>query len=421
MEIDYLAALATTDLAYSVILDHTLAEKERSMSTRDRGRAGYVPRPHAPTPHASTKLVRSSTQSTHGPHASIKSVRSSTLHQFISESVHEVTSQVSHSDTSSTHCNTDGTSKGKRGCGKSRSLKLAKLKNQGVRLPIQICKDSGRPYGEASEKFTSELGIVTRQFAPQNVPSWSDISEEDKETLVAYLQEGFKFTNEPYAIESILNLMHDRYKSYSHDLRQRFRSFPTMESALADPPENMEKETWKFLCEKWSDKDYKVRCGKNKLNREKLKVLHTAGSKAFRKVQYDETVPLERNLDLLSCTKRRILVRKKRHGCILMLRLDITSLKSGRRKLLKKDLARYLMSNFLLRYLDKKLATYEAEGVVGNQVQHYLENLPVLNSRGIMRLLQWRLKSNEESMRSWWEEFKSWSLIARNTMPKSTS
>ncbi|KAF5932543.1 hypothetical protein HYC85_028714 [Camellia sinensis] len=100
--------------------------------------------------------------------------------------------------------------------------------------------------------------------------------------------EGFKFTNEPYAIESILNLMHDRYKSYRHDLRQRFRRFPTMESALADPPENMEKETWKFLCEKWSDKDYKVRCGKNKLNREKLKVLHTAGSKAFRKVQYDE-------------------------------------------------------------------------------------------------------------------------------------
>ncbi|CAL5358488.1 unnamed protein product [Camellia sinensis] len=261
---------------------------QECMSTRGRGRAGYVPRPHAPTPHASTKSVRSSTQSTPGPHASIKSVRSSTLHPFTSESVHEVTSQVSHSDTSSTHCNTDGTSKGKRGRGKSRSLKLAKLKNQGVRLPIQICKVSGRPYGEASEKFTSELGIVTRQFAPQNVPSWTDISEEDKETLVAYLQEGFKFTNEPYAIESILNLMHDRYKSYRHDLRQRFRSFPTMESALADPPENMEKETWKFLCEKWSDKDYKVRCGKNKLNREKLKVLHTAGSKAFRKVQYDE-------------------------------------------------------------------------------------------------------------------------------------
>ncbi|CAL5420286.1 unnamed protein product [Camellia sinensis] len=296
----------------------------KGMSTRGRGRAGYVPRPHAPTPHASTKSVRSSTQSTPGPHASIKSVRSSTLHPFTSESVHEVTSQVSHSDTSSTHCNTDvGTSKGKRGRGKSRSLKLAKLKNQGVRLPIQICKVSGRPYGEASEKFTSELGIVTRQFAPQNVPSWTDISEEDKETLVAHLQEGFKFTNEPYAIESILNLMHDRYKSYRHDLRQRFRSFPTMESALADPPENMEKETWKFLCEKWSDKDYKVRCGKNKLNREKLKVLHTAGSKAFRKVQYDERDRATgEELGLVELYKKTHFSEKKEAWCMLMLRLD---------------------------------------------------------------------------------------------------
>ncbi|CAL5347576.1 unnamed protein product [Camellia sinensis] len=267
---DYLAALATTDLAYSVILDHTSQQ--------------VCPQ------EAEDEQVRSSTQSTPGPHASIKSVRSSILHPFTSESVHEVTSKF-HTRILLAHIATLmvlGTSKGKRGRGKSRSLKLAKLKNQGVRLPIQICKVSGRPYGEASEKFTSELGIVTRQFAPQNVPSWTDISEEDKETLVAYLQEGFKFTNEPYAIGFILNLMHDRYKSYRHDLRQRFRSFPTMESALADPPENMEKETWKFLCEKWSDKDYKVRCGKNKLNREKLKVLHTAGSKAFRKVQYDE-------------------------------------------------------------------------------------------------------------------------------------
>ncbi|CAL5387338.1 unnamed protein product [Camellia sinensis] len=147
---------------------------KRSMSTRGRGRAGYAPRPHAPThhaptPHASTKSTRSSTQSTPRPNASIKSVRSSTPHPFTSES-------------------TDvGTSKGKRGRGKSRSLKLAKLKNQGVRLPIQICKVSGRPYGEASEKFTSELGIVIRQFAPQNGPSWIDISKEDKETLIAYL------------------------------------------------------------------------------------------------------------------------------------------------------------------------------------------------------------------------------------------
>ncbi|XP_028091761.1 uncharacterized protein LOC114292053 [Camellia sinensis] len=78
------------------------------MFTRGKGQARYVPRPHAPTPHASTKPVRSSTQSTPAPHASIKSIRSSMLHPFTSESVHEVTSQVSQSDTSSTHCSIDG-------------------------------------------------------------------------------------------------------------------------------------------------------------------------------------------------------------------------------------------------------------------------------------------------------------------------
>ncbi|KAL7234742.1 hypothetical protein ACSBR1_018236 [Camellia fascicularis] len=50
------------------------------------------------------------------------------------------------------------------------------------------------------------------------------------------------------------------------DFHLRFRSFLTMESALVDPLENMKKEEWRFLCEKWSNKDYKVRCGKNKLN-----------------------------------------------------------------------------------------------------------------------------------------------------------
>ncbi|KAI7983009.1 Splicing factor U2af large subunit B [Camellia lanceoleosa] len=66
---------------------------------------------------------------------------------------------------------------------------------------------TGNPLGPWSDKFTTELGIVTRQFAPQNVPKWSFISPEDKETLIAYLREGFIFSNEPYAIASILGMM----------------------------------------------------------------------------------------------------------------------------------------------------------------------------------------------------------------------
>ncbi|KAI8030917.1 Topless-related protein 4 [Camellia lanceoleosa] len=61
------------------------------------------------------------------------------------------------------------------------------------------------------------------------------------------------------------------------------------------------------------------KCQKNKENRFELKVLHTAGSKAFRKVQYDEDTNykgfdsetrMEKSLDLLICITRHTLVRK---------------------------------------------------------------------------------------------------------------
>ncbi|CAL5405388.1 unnamed protein product [Camellia sinensis] len=124
--------------------------------------------------------------------------------------------------------------------------------------------------------------------------------------------EGFIFSNEPYAIASILGMMKLRYKTYCFNLRQHFRSFPTIESTLANPHEDIEKEVWLYLCQLWDDKTYQIiaactwaaddatvaavaeaaaiheKCQKNKENQFKLKVLHTVGSKAFRKVQYDE-------------------------------------------------------------------------------------------------------------------------------------
>ena len=81
-----------------------------------------------------------------------------------------------------------GTSKSKRGRGKSRSLALSKVKNSGDLLPIQICRYSGIALGKWSDKFTSELGIITRQFAPQKVPKWGHISKDEKANLIAYMR-----------------------------------------------------------------------------------------------------------------------------------------------------------------------------------------------------------------------------------------
>ncbi|CAL5335856.1 unnamed protein product [Camellia sinensis] len=261
-----------------------MAEKLRQ--ERGRGQGGYMPNKLAATSFASTSIqsIPSFTSKFVPPTTSASTSAAASA----STSMHEVTSQASYLDTSSTDCCIADTTERKKGRGKSRSLALLKIKSQGKRLDVEICRITGNPLGPWSDKFTTELGIVTRQFAPQNVPKWSFISPEDKETLIAYLREGFIFSNEPYAIASILGMMKLRYKTYRFNLRQHFRSFPTMESALANPHEDIEKEVWRYLCQLWNDKTYQEKCQKNKENRFELKVLHTAGSKAFRKVQYDE-------------------------------------------------------------------------------------------------------------------------------------
>ncbi|CAL5444754.1 unnamed protein product [Camellia sinensis] len=377
-----------------------MAEKLRQ--ERGTGHGGYVPNKLAATSFASTSIqsIPSFTSKFVPPTTSASTSAAASA----STSMHEVTSQASYLDTSSTDCCIADTTEHKKGRGKSRSLALLKIKSQGKRLDVEICRITGNPLGPWSDKFTTKLGIVTRQFAPQNVPKWSFISPEDKETLIAYLREGFIFSNEPYAIASILGMMKLRYKTYRFNLRQHFRSFPTMESALANPHEDIEKEVWRYLCQLWNDKTYQVivehtcnalahtcgeaaarvgclywaaddataaavaeaaamhvaaavtkhlgtwtrfllniflhfmqeKCQKNKENRFELKVLHTAGSKAFRKVQYDKDTNykgfdsetrMERSLDLLICITRHTLVRKGKHGSIMKLKLDIKKLK----------------------------------------------------------------------------------------------
>ncbi|CAL5389675.1 unnamed protein product [Camellia sinensis] len=249
----------------------------KNFAKKGRGRGGYVPNKLTATSFASisTQSISSFTSKFVPPTTSASTSAAASA----SASMHEVTSQSSYLDTSSTDCCIADTTERKEGCGKSRSLALLKIKSQGKRLDVEICRITGNPLGLWSDKFTTELWIVTRQFAPQNVPKWSFISIEDKETLIAYLREGFIFSNEPYAIAFILGMMKLRYKTYRFNLHQHFRSFPTMESALANPYEDIEKEE---------------KCQKNKENRFELKVLHTASSKAFRKVQYDEKKLKER-------------------------------------------------------------------------------------------------------------------------------
>ena len=57
----------------------------------------------------------------------------------------------------------------------------------GVKIPITILKDVGRPTGAYAEMFSSEIGIVIRNHAPLNVEKWKNVTQEVKQKLVKRL------------------------------------------------------------------------------------------------------------------------------------------------------------------------------------------------------------------------------------------
>ncbi|KAK1552967.1 hypothetical protein Q3G72_026471 [Acer saccharum] len=82
-------------------------------------------------------------------------------------------------DTSDVNC------KGKkRKChGVTRGLKVNKIVQSVGRIPIRFTLEQKEPICENANNFSTEMGILVRQFAPLQVVDWSHMPEVEKNTL----------------------------------------------------------------------------------------------------------------------------------------------------------------------------------------------------------------------------------------------
>ena len=82
-------------------------------------------------------------------------------------------------DTSNVNC--EGK---KRKCrGVTRGLKVDKFVQSFGRIPIRFTPEQKEPVCENANKFSTEMGILVRQFAPLQVFDWSHMPEVEKNTL----------------------------------------------------------------------------------------------------------------------------------------------------------------------------------------------------------------------------------------------
>ncbi|KAH7833250.1 hypothetical protein Vadar_004516 [Vaccinium darrowii] len=103
--------------------------------------------------------------------------------------------------------------------------------------------------------YSTEFGIIVRQFASLQEKSWEAVSQVAKEMFIAHIREKFNLPEAPYVNRAILRAM--------------------------------EEADWTYLCNLWQDTIYVGKCNKYKASRSKPRIHHVAGSKPFYKVKND--------------------------------------------------------------------------------------------------------------------------------------
>ncbi|KAH7842349.1 hypothetical protein Vadar_004272 [Vaccinium darrowii] len=164
---------------------------------------------------------------------------------------------------------------------KTKGLELAKIRGRGEKVKLGFSKTMGRATSENDDdltRYTTELGIVVRQFAPLQARSWEKVSQDAKDICIAHIREKFDLPEEAYVDEAILRTMGKRYADHRSRLKRKFEV-----EGVVDCPEDMEEADWTYLCDLWQEQKYKEKCDKYKDNRKKPRFHHTAGSKPFHK------------------------------------------------------------------------------------------------------------------------------------------
>ncbi|KAH7846853.1 hypothetical protein Vadar_018849 [Vaccinium darrowii] len=78
-----------------------------------------------------------------------------------------------------------------KGCGRTKGLALAKFRGHGEKVKLGFSRTLGRPTSENNDDLTmysTELGIIVRQFALLQEKSWEAVSQDAKEMFIAHIR-----------------------------------------------------------------------------------------------------------------------------------------------------------------------------------------------------------------------------------------
>uniref|UniRef100_A0A803NZW9 Uncharacterized protein n=1 Tax=Cannabis sativa TaxID=3483 RepID=A0A803NZW9_CANSA len=172
-----------------------------------------------------------------------------------------------------------------------------------VPLPLEVDVVSSKIVGKESITFPRLIGREVRLHVPGWYHSWASVPQQHQDLVLSRVKHYYEIDNNEHAstiLQITLAEMADKYKKRKSLRHAHFKKFykkpEDFEQAVDNPPNDVNAEHWRQICQFFTSPEFIARSQQNKNNREKSKYPTTQGSKSLagmrsenRNVGYIET------------------------------------------------------------------------------------------------------------------------------------
>ncbi|XP_058203925.1 uncharacterized protein LOC131318115 [Rhododendron vialii] len=189
------------------------------MSTRGGGRGGRGMTGHGITPHGVTtrSVLTPAMPFTPNNGVTTRSMITPTVQSTPNNDPEQNSSaalHISESEQPNESLTPEDVTVTKQVRGRTKGLALAKIRRRGEKVKLGFSRMLGQPTSDNEDdltRYTTELGIIVRQFAPLQAKSWKVVPQDAKEMCIAHIREKFDLPEATYVDKAILQSMGKRY------------------------------------------------------------------------------------------------------------------------------------------------------------------------------------------------------------------
>ncbi|XP_060961590.1 uncharacterized protein LOC115712836 [Cannabis sativa] len=182
----------------------------------------------------------------------------------------------------------------RKGRGVAANANLEKKRREaGKPLPVEVDLETGKVVGTEASNYVRFLGQQVSMLCPGGHLNFSDVPQQYKDQVLNRVRYYFDIDGNPHRdllMGTLYSVMAERYserKTLRHKhFKQHYKKPEDWDTVLKFPPDYLNTETWKPVCELFVSEAFLNRSTKNKSNRQLMKYPTTQGTKSLASIRH---------------------------------------------------------------------------------------------------------------------------------------